>query len=172
MTVLYKDLLKKVKRQMTEITGNGYSLTPAFVKEENGHKCEVYFAYNLSGKGDITRPYIRLVTDYGTGIILEYRNAHYCEFANADKFPLDGKMSPKVPIAKSAAEQAELLNKLLSLYESVREFALSEDISDEERKTLAEYRQCLYDTIPAELMAFCVDAEKDFFEWIDKSIFP
>lgn len=170
MLMKYKDILGKVKNQITAILGKGYSFTPAIIKEKDGHKCEVYFVYHISENGGISRPYIRLVTDCDTGVILEYKNAYYHEFADANKFPLGSVMNADVPAAQKACEQLELLDKQRALYEYVREFAYSENISDEEQKILREYRKCLFDMVPIELMDFCLYTENAFFFWMDKKL--
>lgn len=168
MVKKYEDILVKVKKQLMEIMGNGYSLTPAILKKKGGNKCEVYFAYYISGKGDISRPYIRMVADYETGVILEYQNAHYQEFADSSKFPLEVGINPAVPAAKTAGEQWELVQRLRSLHETVREFAFEDRITDKERKLLEDYRECFHNTVPAGLMEFCMDTEREFFSWMDK----
>lgn len=168
MAKRYEEIQEKVRRQLRVIMGNGYSLTPAILKKKNGNKCEVYFAYRISGEGDISRPYIRVVTDYETGVVLEFQNAYYHEFADNSRFPLDSRLELKVPTAKTAAQQKELVKQLCLLHEKVREFAYSESLSQEERKTLTKYRECFRDTVPAELMVFCADTEKEFFEWMDR----
>ena len=164
----YENILAKVKRQMAEIMGSEYSLTPAILKKIDGNKCEVYFAYQISGKGEISRPYIRIVADYETGVILEYQNAYYREFADCNKFPLNSGLDVEVPVAKTAKQQWELVQRLRFFHETVREFAFEDRITDRERKLLEDYRECFHNTVPAGLMEFCKDTECEFFLWMDK----
>lgn len=166
----YKDILLKVKKQISDIMGDGYSLTPAIVKKNGGNRCEVYFAYSIHRRQGISRPCIRIVTDYETGVIVEYQNANYFEFADIEKYPLDKMMKSEVPVAKTAQEQSEILNELYSLYASVRQFAYSDVLSNEEKNMLERYRECLYKAVPTELMAFCSYTEQEFFAWMNDEL--
>ena len=170
MAICYKDVLERVKRQLSAIMHSTWSLSPAFVRMVNGNKCEIYYAYNFVGKGAIYRPYIRLAVDYGSGTLLEFRNAYFAEFADAERFPLDMEINPAVPYAKTVQEQSALLEKLQSLYEKVREFAYEEALSSTQRELLNEYSHCLQRTVPRDLMDFFAAEEKDFFAWIHNSL--
>ena len=152
------------------IAGGNCFLTPAIVKMSNGHKCEVYFGYNIRANGKMARPHMRVVSDYETGTLLEFQNAFYSEFADTEKYPLDRWMDPQVPVAKSAREQKELMEKLQMSYEKIRPAAFSEDISEDTVRELKEYRKCLADVLPAGLLAFCEQTEADFFKWMNRII--
>lgn len=166
----YQELLKKLKIQFTAITGSNYSFTPAIVELNQNRKCEVYFAYNISPKKKILRPYFKLVTDYKTGIILEFKNAYYSEFADSKKYPLTSEFDAKVPLATSAKEQIELIKNLQTLYEKVRVIAFEKNLSAENKTVLSEYANALSQTIPEDLLNFCKNTEPQFFEWIAKNI--
>ena len=107
-----------------------------------------------------------MVTDFDSGVILEFKNAYYSEFADAKKYPLNAEFDAKVPVAKSAKEQMALLNELQELYVKVRVISFTETLSDEDKQTLADYDASLSNTIPAELLAFCKDTELEFFNWV------
>lgn len=166
----YPEQLKKIKEQFASIGFGNYSLAPAITKVVNGHKVEVYFAYNISRQKKILRPYLKLVTDFDKGLILEFKNAYYSEFADAKKYPLNAEFDAKVPVAKSAKEQMELLKNLQALYTQVRAFAFSEDVSTENKKILVDYNKCLSNTVPIDLLQFCKDTEPEFFSWITTNI--
>lgn len=170
MAMTYQDIILKVRKQIALMAGGSYFLTPAVVKVSNGHKCEVYFVYHIPASGKMIRPHMRVVSDFETGTVLEFRNAFYSEFADAEKYPLGSPMNPQVPVAKSAGEQKELIGKLQSSYEKVRQIAFSEDISQDAIKELEEYRKCLADALPTELLAFCEQTEPSFFEWMNHVI--
>ena len=162
----YPEQLKKIKEHFAAIASNNYFLTPAIVKMTGERKSEVYFAYNISKQKKIIRPYMKLITDFDSGIILEFRNAYYSDFADAKKYPLNATFDAKVPVAKSAKEQMALLNELQELYSKVRVISFTETLSDEDKQTLADYDACLSKTVPVELLAFCKDTEPEFFNWV------
>ncbi len=168
--MVYRDKLINVKKQIVAITGSGCSLTPAIIQMVNGHKCEVYFGYNRLEKGKMGRPYLRVAADYETGRILHFQNAYYSEFSDKEKYPLDKEMSLDVPVAKSVKEQGELLKRLERLYEKISAIAFSEFVLEENVKALKEYQKCLEDTVPPDLMAFMIDTETDFFQWMHQIV--
>ena len=168
----YPEQLRKIKKCFAEIAGNNYFLTPAVVKTVRGRKVEVYFAYNISRQKKILRPYLKLVTDFNNGIILEFKNAYYSDFAYAKKYPLTAEFDANVPVAKSAKEQSTLLNELQGLYAKIRVFAFAETLSDEEKQTLKDYAECLSKTVPTDLLNFCKDTEPEFFNWITNGVYP
>lgn len=166
----YTELLKRIKTQFATIAGTNFSFTPAIVKLAHGRKCEVYFAYGISSKEKILRPYIRLVTDFENGLFLEFKNAYYSDFADDKKYPLNMEFNAKVPVAKSVKEQQALIKNLQTLYTKVRTFAFSKDLSTEDKNTLANYTECLSKTIPADLLNFCKNTEPEFFRWLSSSL--
>lgn len=168
----YPEQLKKVREQFTAILGGNYFLTSAIVKTAHERKVEVYFAYNISQQKKILRPYLKLVTDFNNGLILEFKNAYYSEFADTKKYPLNTEFNANVPVARTAKEQMELLNSLQALYVKVREFAFDKDLSNENRRILADYADCLSKTVPTDLLNFCKDTEPEFFDWITISLHP
>lgn len=170
MAQSYFELLKKIKTQFATITSINYSLTPAIVKKVRDHKCEIYFAYNVTRTKKILRPYLKLATDFNSGQFLEFKNAYYSEFADDKKYPLNTEFDAQVPTATSVKEQRELLKNLQSLYEKVREFAFEKNLSDEQKKTLADYSETLSKTVPTDLLNFCKDTEPEYFAWIDENI--
>ena len=167
----YPEQLKKIKERLAAIVAGNYSLTPAIVKMAHGRKVEVYFAYNISRQKEILRPYLKLVTDFDKGLILEFKNAYYSEFADAKKYPLNAEFDAKVPVAKSAKEQMALLNELQELYVKVRGISFTETLSDEDKQTLADYDASLSKTVPVELLAFCKDTEPEFFNWVRTGVY-
>lgn len=166
MTREYTEILKKIRVQFTAITGDNYSLTPAIVKTANGRKCEVYFAYKVSRDKKILRPYLKLVMDFETGLVLEFKNAYYSDFADAKKYPLNAEFNATVPVAKSAKEQMELLKNLQALYVKIRELAFARNLSSAEKNFLTDYAECLAKTVPTDLLNFCKDTEPEFFDWL------
>ncbi len=164
----YPEQLKKIKEHFAAIAGNNYFLTPAIVKTAGERKAEVYFAYNISRQKKIIRPYMKLITDFDSGIILEFQNAYYSDFADAKKYPLNATFDAKVPVAKSAKEQMEFLENLRALYIKVRAFSFNKDLSTNDKQILRDYVECLSKTVPTELLAFCRDNEPEFFNWMHK----
>lgn len=164
---MYTDILKRVHSQTAALIGRNFSLTPAVIEIVNGRKYEIYFAYNAAQREGISRPYLKFVTDYKTGLLLEFKNAYYSDFADSKKYPLDKKFSAKVPAATTVKEQGELLKNLKELYEKVRAFAFAEEISDAERDILNRYAKILAATVPAELLDFCKYTAPEFFRWIE-----
>ena len=162
----YSEQFKAIKAKFTALVGYNFSFTPAVVKIVNGHKCEVYFAYRGIGK-KILRPYLKLVTDFNGGTILEFKNAYYDDFANTEKYPLGTEFDATVPTARTAKEQMEQLKTLQRLYAQVRDFAFAENLPDTNKRLLNQYAACLAETVPADLLNFCKETEPKFFAWLD-----
>lgn len=167
----YPEQLKKIKEWLAAIAGNNYFLTPAIVKTVRMHKVEVYFAYNVSRQKKILRPYLRLVTDFDSGVILEFKNAYYSEFADDKKYPLNSTFNAEVPVARSIKEQTALLENLRALYMKVREFSFDNDLSADNKQTLRNYAECLSKTVPTDLLNFCKDTEPEFFNWVKTGVY-
>lgn len=162
----YAKVLNKTAAQFSALAGNNYSFTPAIPTMIQGRKYEIYFAYRITPDRKILRPYLKLATDYMTGNIMEFKNAAYSDFADNEKYPRDKKFNADVPVAKTAREQMALLKNLQATYEKVRVFAFNEELSNEEQNILAEYIKALKDTVPSDLLDFCVKTEPKFFEWL------
>ena len=170
MALEFSDILKKIKAQFVTITGDNYFFTPPIIKVVNNRKFEIFFAYKISMKQKILRPYLKLATDFNGGFIVEFKNAYYSEFADNKKYPLNLEFNASVPVAKSVKEQTDLLKKLNLLYEKVRQFAFAGNLSNDERNILADYSKILTATVPVDLLNFCRDTEPDFFNWIRRNI--
>lgn len=166
----YPEQLKKIKERLAAVAGSNYFLTPAIVKTMRTHKVEIYFAYNVSRQKKILRPYLRLVTDFDSGVILEFKNAYYSEFADDKKYPLNLTFNAEVPVARSIKEQMVLLENLRVLYMKVREFSFDNDLSADNKQILRDYAECLSKTVPTDLLNFCKDTEPEFFNWIKTGI--
>lgn len=166
----YAEQLKKIKARFTAITGGNYSFTPAILKNVRDRKVEIYFAYSVSANRKILRPYLKIVTDFAGGLILEFKNAYYSDFVDGAKYPLNAEFDAKVPVAQSVKEQMAFLKELQELYAKVRSFAFADNLSAEDKKILAAYGECLSKTVPAELLSFCRVAEPEFFDWAEKTL--
>lgn len=166
----YAIVLNKTVAQFSALAGNNYSFTPAIPTMIQGRKYEIYFAYRIAQDRTIPRPYLKLATDYMTGNIVEFKNAAYSDFADTEKYPREKNFNANVPVAKTAREQMTLLKNLQATYEKVRVLAFNKELSNEEQDILAEYVKALKDTVPSDLLAFCVDTEPKFFEWLRLTI--
>ena len=164
----YADQLKAVKAKFNALVGSNFSFTPAIVKMVHGRKCEVYFAYKRDiVRKKIPRPYLKLVTDFNGGMILEFKNAYYDDFADSEKYPLETEFKATVPVSRTTKEQLDRLNTLQMLYTKFRDLAFEENLSDSEKRLLSQYAECLSETVPVELLSFCKDTESEFFTWLD-----
>ena len=166
----YSEQLKVVKAKFTAFVNGNFSFTPAIVKILNGHKCEVYFAYRGIGSKKILRPYLKLVKDFNSVTILEFKNAYYDDFADCKKYPLDTEFNATVPISRTVKEQMERLKTLQMLYTKVREFSFEDNLSNADKRILNQYAVCLSETVPVDLLNFCKDTESEFFTWIDTNL--
>ena len=139
----YSEQLKRIKAKFAALVGGNF----AFKK--------------------ILRPYMRLITDFNSGLILEFKNACYDDFADSEKYPLGTEFDAAIPVSRTAVEQMERVKNLQLLYTKVRGFSFAENLSDAEKKTLSRYVACLSDTVPVDLLNFCKETEPKFFAWID-----
>ena len=166
MMTTYETAAKELREKLSVLTGGSYEMGPWLPCRIQGHLCEQIFLYSATGKKR-TRPYLRVLINSQTGAVLEFRNAYVEDFADGSKYPLGGTMDYSVPTAKSATEQGELLKKLDEVYAQVRTFAYAETLEEDQKTALKEYARCLERTVPAELLAFCKDAEPAFFCWLE-----
>lgn len=162
----YSAILEKTVTQFSVLAGNNYSFTPAIPKIIQGRKYEIYFAYLITQDRKILRPHFKVAADYTTGEIVEFQNSIYSDFVDSEKYPREKKFNAKVPVAKTAREQMILLKNLQSKYEKVRVFAFKEELSSEEKNFLKDYVKAIEETIPNELINFCIETEPFFFDWI------
>ena len=169
MLISYHSIKKILRKKVSNATGASFVYSPMIPCLIDGHICERVFLYS-AGSGKRSRPYITALISSESGILLEYKNSYGSEFADAEKYPLDAEMDYSVPTAKTVEEQAELVNKLESYTEKIREIAFKDNLSSDERRTISEYSECLRKTMPNELLSFIMDIEKPFFKWIDDNV--
>lgn len=166
----YAVMRAELKEKLPVITGGNFAVGPFIPCRVNGRCCERVFLYGGAAGTQKSRPYLSVLLSSDNGLLLEYKNAYAGDFADTRKYPLGAPMDYGVPTAATAAEQGELIRKLDELYAQVRQFAFAETIDETQKKALAAYAGCLRDTVPAALLAFCRDAEPDFFRWLDQTV--
>lgn len=163
----YKEILENTVKKAASFGVS--TLTPAAVETVNGHKCEVVFGYAIRANKTLSRPAVKIVTDYDSGTILLYQNAFFREFADAAKYPVDASLRAGVPTAKTAKEQLQLVREMTDLYECVRTFALEDNLTVDQKSICKSYRDCLAATVPTDLLAFCKDTEPAFYSWLENA---
>lgn len=163
----YDTVNKELREKLAMLTGGNYVFGPFIPCQIKGQPCERIFLYSGAGRSK-NRPYLSVLINSQNGAVLEFRNAYVGDFADGEKYPLGGAMDYSVPTAKTAVEQGELLKKLNGLYAEVREFAFTNELDERQGSVLREYADCLKNTVPASLLAFCRDAEPQFYDWLER----
>lgn len=134
-----------------------------------GHRLDAAFLYEMGDFATMrTRPYASVLIESETGTLLEYRNAYISDFADSQNCPMSMKIDFSVPYAKTAAEQGALVARVEELYETVRELAWKEELTEDEIKAVREYWDCFQKAVPKDLLVFYKALAADFWKWIEK----
>ena len=101
--------------------------------------------------------------------MLLYQNCYGTDYFAAIGHPFEKKISYQLPesIGGDVKIFKTIQEKLRARYDEVREFAFSEDLSEEQKKTLGEYQEALTEITPPELMPFYREMGKAFWRWIE-----
>lgn len=158
----YHDVLAAIKIA----TRTPFSISCLVPVREGEHILDTAFLYGVGISAVRTRPFASVTLDPKSQTLLAYRNTYLDDFADTDRYPMSLKIDYSVPYAKSAREQGELLERINVLYESVRELAWKDSLTQEDKKAAAEYCNCFDRAIPKALIPFYEALSPEFFGWL------
>ncbi|MCC8098213.1 MAG: hypothetical protein LIO44_06655 [Eubacterium sp.] len=128
------------------------------------------FLYPNYPSPEKTRPTYFILCDIKRKALVELRNAYINDFIDSEKYPMDTKISYRVPFAKTVAEQAKLVNNIKAAYPFIRNIAFKTDVSEEDKAKLREYANAFKKAVPEALLPFYKAASPEFYEWLEKQI--
>lgn len=162
----YTELYEKIRKKMAAVCGD--SAVMSYPVPAEGKK-EMVFIYPSATCLIRTRPYAVLLTAMEDGAVLLYQNCYGTDYFAAIGHPFEKKISYQLPesIGGDVKIFKKIQEKLRARYDEVREFAFSEDLSEEQKKTLGEYQEALEEITPPDLMPFYREMGKAFWRWIE-----
>jgi hypothetical protein len=165
---LYNKILPDIRKKVTELCGASSEISFPFIDFVNGIKVEKVFIYPFSTKEMRTRPFGVVTTSMEDGLVLKYENAYLSDFVDTEKYPFETQISYVIPdgIEKSAAEHQLEINIVYKLYEAIRKFAFTEDLSVEQREILEKYYVIFEKTVPASHLPFYEALSKKYMKWV------
>lgn len=148
-------------------TRSNFSLSFRVPVRKAGHVLDAAFLYDMGSFDTVrTRPFASVLIEPATGTLLEYCNAYIRDFADSGKYPMTLKIDYSVPFAKTAAQQGALVAKIDELYGSIRELAWKEELTEEGKRAVREYRDCFEKAVPKDLVVFYEALAPEFMGWM------
>lgn len=161
MDVIYKNHGVNILKSYNGIVGH---LIPCM---ENGRIVERSLVRN-SNPNSKTRPFAWIGIDYKTGIFLYYKHCMWEDFMDAKLYPADTRISNRFVCVRTATEQVEMEKKLWKLYKSVREIVFQDEVTEEQKACIREYKQQWELTVLVDLKPYYEALSPEFFRWINK----
>lgn len=161
----YSALFQKVKITAAYLLGDQVCLSYPMPDVINGVLVERFFLYNSGNSTERTRPFALLTVSMESGLIISYQDCRFSDFMDTEKHPFSENISYALPrkigVKQYKAEQS-LINEL---YESIREFAFKDELTDEQKEVLGKYFALLSQSVPAALYPYYLKMGKSFFSW-------
>ena len=166
----YSVISPRVNRVAEMVVGRDMALSypvPALI---NGIRADRFFVYGTGFSKTRPRPFAALTVAMDGGVVLEYADCHVRDFMDTEKYPLDGKISYALPQKVSVKELKLEQSTINKLYELVRRVAFKDELTEQERKTVAAWYVMLENSVPRDLVPFYEAMGKEFYEWVVKYV--
>lgn len=158
------NMINKIKM----LYGDNISFSFPVPVEENSIKVEKYFVYRMSFGKEKTRPFIVVVVAMSDGTILEIENCHYRDFVTVSEYPFDKKISYELSDKDLSAKQMkELIEQANELYCTVRDLFFQDELSENNKAIISEYRNIVDRITPPALVPFYNALNPAFFCWLN-----
>ncbi len=134
---------------------------------ENGKMVERTFVDSATASLKRTRPSAYIEIDSETGVLLFYKHCMYEDFVNTEEFPPGTPVSNKFETERTVKEQIEFDKALWELYKDLRTFAFEENLTEDQLKTVREYKEMWNKTVLCDLKQYYEALSPDFFNWLN-----
>lgn len=139
------------------------------IPRQSGTKMtECFFLYSNQPVTRKARPYAWCVVDSKTGCLMQYNRCECCDFAAGLNIPIEQQIDYSAPAQCDYKELRDRQREFAALYAKLREFAFSDEISDEQRKMLRQYKSLHEQLINPKLTSFYMELSPDFYKWMER----
>ena len=163
----YEKTFKALQGKAAALFGDNVVLSYPVPVREKELLTERYLLMRMSFSTERTRPFALLTVDAKSGRILALEDAWYRDFICTDDYPFDKKISYAFPKETTPAVIKKLSREFPALYQTVRELAFRQELSEEEKKTVQAYRNVMMTLIPEGVLPFYKAVGAEFFAWLD-----
>jgi len=164
-----KDVTKRYLnygKMLYDMTGGiiGYIVPAA----ENGKLIERAFLKHSNAK-TLSRPFAWVGFDKESGMLLYYKHCMSEDFMDTEKYPPTVRLKGEFSSQRTPAQQAEYESRLWEAYKKIRGFVLRENLTDEQKALVAEYRRIWELAVMTDLIPYYKALSKEFFEWLENN---
>lgn len=154
-------------KKLYDMTGGvtGY-IVPAI---ENGVQVERTFL-KFSVPGQLFRPFSWVGFDKKSGTLMYYRHCMMQDFMDTEKYPASTKLKGEFSSPRTPKQQIGYEKELVERYEAIRDFVFEENIPEEQKKLVREFREQWELTVMTDLIPYYEALSPEFFEWLEKSV--
>lgn len=166
----YSVISSRINRIAEAITGRNMALSYPIPDIVNGIPVDRFFLYSMGFSKIRERPFGVLTVSQDGGVVLEYVDCHVRDYFDTAQYPFEVKIDYSLPRKISVKEfktERELINKL---YELVRRVAFKDQLTEQERKTVAAWYVMVENSAPQNLIPFYQAIGKNFYEWVVKYV--
>lgn len=114
------------------------------------------------------RPFAWLELDSETGTLMFYKHCMHEDFVDTEKYPPNSIISNRFTSERSTKEQLECEKALWDLYSSLREFVFNNDLTEDQKVILKEFKEQWNKTVLCDLKTYYEALSPEFFEWINE----
>ena len=161
--------LKNVSRIMKNLYGDTAMVSFPVPSKDEDMMTEKVFLYAATFTSGKTRPFATAVFSMEKGTLLELVDCSYKDFVDTKMYPFSEKLrcaySDSTLTAKTIKES---IDRIYSIYDSIRMISFKNNVSNAERNLIKEYYEIFNKVVPSDLLPFYQALNKSFFEWVEK----
>ncbi len=161
----YSDILSELKRKMAFCFDDSVCLSYPVAGMIGGRRVDKVFLYRKAVGTAGLRPFASLVTDAENGDILLLESCKLHDFMDTQQYPLTRKLDYSLPNKTSVQDFKMEQQMIRKLYEGVRTFAFSNELTAEQKELLEKYTFLFTYTTPRELQPFYEALSPEFTVW-------
>lgn len=166
----YSEIVKELKLKMTFCFDDSVCFSYPVPDVINGIRVDKVFLYRKSVEKMGTRPFALLTTDSNSGEILSFENSRISDFVDSEKHPFSYKLDYSMPEKENIQDFKMEQQMIRKLYEGIRTFAFSNEVSPEQKELLEKYTFILSHAIPKDLLPFYEKLSPKYTEWLCATI--
>ena len=136
---------------------------------ENGRIVERSLLRSVASRSKkLRRPFAWVGFDRDSGMMLYYKHCMTEDFVNTEEYPAGTELKGDFSSPRTPEQQAEYESALWECYEKIRDFALDNDLSGEQKELVRRYKKQWELTVMTGLLPYYKALSPEFFEWLGK----
>lgn len=166
----YSEIFSDICRKVAYCLGENVITSYPVPNMENGILTEKIFLYRMSRSVERSRPFAVLTVSAENGEVLSYSNCKYEDFVDTGSHPTSKLISYAMPIKETIEEFESEQAMIRKMYEIIRRFAFSDNVTEQERILLSKYRLIFWGAVPKDLTDYYNAIGKEFFKWVNENV--